>query len=101
MVTSQKKLCAALVSGNHWSHTLGQDQKIFWSYSGTYVEVTEVMKKFMLSSSWSSDVKKGKVNEEKREDLTRKVINEKDVKNTNVATSRAYRAYMQVQSDMH
>ena len=53
-----------------------------------------------MSSSWSSDVKKGKVNEEKSEDLTRKVIHEKDVKRTNVATSRAYRAYIQVQSDI-
>ena len=58
------------------------------------------MKKFLLNSSWSSDVKKGKVNEEKSEDLTRKVFHEKHVKKTNVATNRAYRAYMQVQSDI-
>ena len=54
------------------------------------------MKKFWLSSSWNSDVKKGKVDET----LTRKVFHEKDVKKTNVATNRAYRAYMQVQSDI-
>ena len=59
------------------------------------------MKKFWLSSSWSFDVKKGNVNEEKSEDLTRKVIHEKDVKKTNVATNRAYRAYKQVRSDTH
>ena len=58
------------------------------------------MKKFLLSSSWNSDVNKGNVKEEKSECLTRKSINEKDVKKTTVATSRAHRAYMQVRADI-
>ena len=102
------------VGGNHWSHTLaalGQELRYSKGSSSpmeidtAYVQsvsvtLVKVMKKFLLRSSCSSDVKKGTVNEEKSEDLTRKVFHEKHVKKTNVATNRAYRAYMQVQSDI-
>jgi hypothetical protein len=54
------------------------------------------MKKFLMSSTISSDDKAVKVKNKPNGVFARERINLKDDKKINVATNRAYRAYIQV-----
>ena len=59
-------------------------------------QVIKVMKKFLMSSTISSDDKTVKVKNKPSGFLAGKIMNVQDEKKSNVATNRAYRAYMQV-----
>ena len=78
------------------AHTLTCAQLEVITAKAHIQQVIEVMKKLLMSSPISSDDKTVKVKNKPSGFLAGKIMNVQDDKKSNVATNRAYRAYMQV-----